>query len=104
MNRNERDHAPELRLEQLLGREVRASNGRSVGRIEEFRAEQHGETISIHEVVIGVGGLLERLGVGLKLLMGGARLNGHVARWDQIDIGDPDRPRLTCRLEDLKPL
>jgi len=93
----------ELRLERLLGRRIRVSNGRPVGRIEEFRADVQGSTLSIQEVVIGVGGLLERLGVALRLLAG-ARLKAHVARWDQIDVSDPDHPRLRCRLDDLKPL
>lgn len=32
----------------------------------------------------------------------GLRIHGHVARWDQLDISDPDRPRLTCAVEDLR--
>lgn len=88
----------EVRLEDLLGREVRTGDGRRVGRIEEFRAGKDGE---IAAFVIGAGGLLERLGIGAGMLVGRAR-GGRVAGWDQIDLANPKQPRLTCRLEDLE--
>jgi hypothetical protein len=90
----------EVRLDRVLGREVLAANNRRVGRIEEFRAEIRGGACEITEVVIGVAGLFERLGLGVKMLLG-RRRTGHVARWDQIDLGDPDRPRLTCSVDEL---
>jgi hypothetical protein len=55
------------------------------------------------EYVIGAAGLMERLGVGFKLLFGKAGA-GYVARWDQLDISDPERPRLTCGVEELRRL
>jgi hypothetical protein len=93
----------ELRLEYLLGRHVLARNNQHVGRLEEFRTETHGSDSVITEYLIGVGGLFERLGVGIKLLFG-RRAGGCVARWDQIDITDPDHPRLTCPVEELRTL
>jgi len=93
----------ELRLDRLLGRRVLAANNRSVGRLEEFRTEQHGTGFVVTEYVIGAAGLLERLGLGVKLLFGRKR-TGYVARWDQLDISDPGRPRLTCRAEELRRL
>jgi hypothetical protein len=93
----------ELRLDRLLGRRVRARNNRSVGRLEEVRAEQGAAGWVITAYVIGAAGLLERLGVGVKLLFG-RRSGGHIAAWDQLDISDPDHPRLTCRVEELEPL
>jgi hypothetical protein len=93
----------ELRLDRLLGRPVVGRDNRRVGRIEEFRAEQRGAHLEIVEYVLGVAGLLERLGVGLKLLVG-RQGGGYVARWDQIDITDPTRPRLTCGVEELRRL
>jgi hypothetical protein len=79
------------------------ANNRPVGRIEEFRAEARGTRYVVSEYAIGVGGLLERLGVGVKALFGG-RGGGYLARWDQIDISDPDHPRLTCPVADLQKL
>jgi hypothetical protein len=93
----------ELRLERLLGRQVLARDNHRVGRLEEFRTETQGSDSVITEYVIGVAGLFERLGVGIKLLFG-RRGGGHVARWDQIDITDPDHPRLTCPVEELRTL
>jgi hypothetical protein len=90
----------ELRLDRLLGRRVFARNAQSVGRIEEVRVERRGSGWIVTEVVIGAGGLLERLGVGVRLLFG-PRTRGRVARWDQLDMTDPERPRLTCSREEL---
>ncbi|PYR88813.1 MAG: hypothetical protein DMF84_26855 [Acidobacteria bacterium] len=91
----------ELRLDRLLGRHVLAGNNQHVGRLEEFRAEQDGRDWVIMEYVIGVAGLFERLGVGVKLLFG-RRGGGYVARWDQLDISDPEHPRLTCGVQELR--
>jgi hypothetical protein len=93
----------EVRLDRLLGRQVMGANNRPVGRIEEFRAEARGTRYVVSEYAIGVGGLMERLGVGVKALFGG-RGGGYLARWDQIDISDPDHPRLTCPVADLRKL
>ena len=93
----------ELRLEGLLGRRVFAGNNQSVGRLEEFRAERQGSALVITDYLIGAAGLVQRFGVGLGLLFGrhGA---GYIARWDQLDISDPDHPRLTCPVNELRTL
>jgi hypothetical protein len=93
----------EVYLDQLLGRTVVAGNNRTVGRLEEFRSEQRGDYFYIVEVVIGSAGLLERLNVGVKALFGMTG-RGKVARWDQIDISDPEHPRLRCSVNDLRDL
>ena len=95
--------AGEIRLDCLLGRDVIAANNQRVGRLEEFRAEEQRGVYTITEYVIGAAGLLERLGVGFKLLFG-KQGGGYVARWDQLDISNPEHPRLTCRVEDLQKL
>jgi hypothetical protein len=87
----------------LLGRRVVAANNKSVGRLEEFRAEQRGGDLVITEYVLGVGGLLERLHLGVRLVLGQKRA-GYVASWDQLDISDPAKPRLLCPVEDLRRL
>lgn len=93
----------ELYLDRLLGRTVVAGNNRRIGRLEEFRSQQRGDYFYIVELVIGSAGLLERLNVGVKALFG-MRSHGKVARWDQIDISDPERPRLTCSIDELRDL
>ena len=106
MKATERDSANdvrtrETRLDRLVGRQVLAPNNQPVGRLEEFRAEKHGSGLLVNEYVIGRAGLLERLGFAVKLLVGKAG-GGYVARWDQLDISDPMRPRLTCPASELR--
>jgi hypothetical protein len=91
----------EVRVDLLLGRQVLASNNQPIGRLEEFRAERRGNGLVITEYVIGVAGLAERLGVAVKLLFGQVG-GGYVARWDQLDLSDPLRPRLTCPASELR--
>ena len=93
-------HNGELRLERLLGRPVLTMDRKRLGRLEEVRAEKHGNGCVVTGYVIGVAGLLERLGLGVKLLFG-RRRTGYVAAWDQLDLSDPDHPRLTCSVEEL---
>jgi hypothetical protein len=93
----------EIRLDRLLGRPVLAKNNRTVGRLEEFRAERRGDSWVITDYVIGEAGLLERLNLGVKLLFGSKR-GGYLARWDQMDISEPDRPRLLCSPDELRPM
>jgi hypothetical protein len=97
------ESSDEIYLDCLLGREVFTTGGRRVGRVEEFRADKSGGEYVLSEYVIGAAGLFERLGVGVKLLIG-LRTGGYVAAWDQVDITDPDRPRLTCPVEALRSL
>ncbi len=94
----------ELRLDRLLGRRVVGRNNESIGHIEELRAERHGNGCLVTEYVIGEAGLMERLGVGIRLLFGRRAGGGYVARWDQLDIRDPEHPRLTCSKNDLRKL
>ncbi len=91
----------ELRLDCLIGRKVFAPNNRSVARLEEVHAEMHGKGCVITEYVLGSAGLSERLGVSVRLLFG-RRGGGYIARWDQIDLSDPEHPRLTCPVEELR--
>jgi hypothetical protein len=93
----------EFYLDELLGRMVVTGNNRPIGRLEEFHSEQRGDYFYIMEFVIGSAGLMDRLNVGVKALFG-KRGAGKVARWDQIDISDPEHPRLTCSVEELQDL
>jgi hypothetical protein len=93
--------AREVRLDRLLGRQVLAPNNQPIGHLEEFRSEKRGHGLIITEYVIGTAGLVERLGVTLKLLFGKST-GGYIARWDQLDISDPVHPRLTCPASELR--
>jgi hypothetical protein len=88
-----------VRLEDLVGRRVRSQSGELVGRIEEIRAERRNGQHEIVEYHLGSGALLERWGVVSKLFGGGKT---RIARWDQLDIHNPEKPVLTCPVEVLK--
>lgn len=101
----------EVRLSHLVGRRVRDVAGRSVGRIEELRAEielhEHGNDYVVVEFHVGAYGALEALAGGrfarhlLRRLGGAVGYTRRCVPWDRMDLGDPDRPRLTCRAEEL---
>lgn len=91
----------EIRIEQILGRQLLGGNNRPVGRIEEVRVRPTSKGYVVDDVVIGWSGLLERLDLGARLVFG-ARLTGvRAARWDQIDLSNPEKPRLTVDIESL---
>jgi len=92
----------EVRLDRLIGREVFTANHRRLGRLQEFRAERRGTTWVVTEYLIGAAGLMERLGLGVRLIMGITRATGYVARWDQLDLSNPERPALKCTVESLR--
>jgi hypothetical protein len=91
-----------VRLDRLLGRQVHTANNRRVGRLHEFRAERQGADWVITEYMIGGLGLVERLGLGIRLVLGIKRSGGYVARWDQLDLSNPERPKLTCPIKELE--
>jgi hypothetical protein len=91
-----------IRLDRLVGRVVRTANNRRLGRLEEFRAERLGSAWVIGEYVLGSAGLLERLGLGVRLILGLNRAGSYVVRWDQLDLSDPERPRLRCSVGELR--
>ena len=88
----------ELRADLLIGRVVRDTNGRKVGRIEEIRANDDGE---VTEYLVGKQALVERLSA---LGLFSHHKSGYVIRWDQIDLSNPSRPRLTCDVGELERL
>lgn len=95
----------EVHLELLLGKPVLAANGRTIGRLDEVRAERHGTGWVVTEYQLGVEALPERLSAEvLRMFRGGRLQRGYVARWDQLDLSDPARLRLTCPLEELEEL
>ena len=96
--------ANELRLELLLGRRVRDADGRVVGRLEEFRARREGEHWAVTEYDIGPAAMLERLAVRHFGVTWPGRVHGYRATWEQLNVENPDRPTLTCKVDELKKL
>ncbi|HJP57833.1 MAG TPA: hypothetical protein VJ847_12500 [Gemmatimonadales bacterium] len=85
----------EVHLELLLGRLVRDSDGRPVGRIEEIEAERVDLLCLVKEFHLGPHALGERLAVPVLHAFGRARKPLRVP-WDLLDFSDPAHPRLTC--------
>jgi hypothetical protein len=102
--------AREIHVELLLNRRVYALNGRAIGLIEEVRAEARGKTCVVTEYLVGVYGLFERLAawpIGRSMLRA-VRLkregSGYRVLWNQMDLGDAQRPRLRCPVSELAPM
>jgi hypothetical protein len=83
-----------VHVELLLGRLVRDAEGAKVGRIFAVQAEMEGADCVVREYELGASALLGRLGIPWwrKPLR---------VPWDQLDLGDPERPRLRCRRDEL---
>jgi sporulation protein YlmC with PRC-barrel domain len=98
--------AHEVALERLLSTKVYDADGRHAGRVEEVHAKRRGGELLVTEYVLGSAGLIERLSLAavLRALIG-KRLYPEAERytvsWDELDLTDPERPRLTCRVADL---
>ena len=104
--------AREVRLERLLGRKVVDAAGEVIGRLEEVIAEvrvhARGSDHVVREFHVGKYAMLERLGAGrlgreLARLLG-ARHEGYVVPWAEMDLGDPERPRVRVKKGELKRL
>ena len=93
----------EILLHHLLGTKVRNVRGDVIGRIHDLGVEialhEQGNDYVVREFRIGSLGALEFLGSShflreLLHTLGIARSDAYVVSWDQLDLGDPERPVL----------
>src|SRR3954468_18618971 len=92
--------AHELRFEDLVGKPVRNSHGRPIGRIEDARIEPDGDDYLVSHFLLGP---LERM-PRIKAFFGeiptfgalgvGADRDLRPLPWQWFDLSDPDRPML----------
>jgi sporulation protein YlmC with PRC-barrel domain len=99
----------EIKIELLLGRRVFALNGRAIGRVEDVQAELRKGRCFVTEFHVGSYALVERLaasyiGRAVQRAFGARKTSGYRVAWDQLDLSDPNRPRLLCEASALKPL
>ena len=93
--------AERLRFEDLVGKIVRNSHGRPIGRIEDARMEPNGEDYLITHFLIGPLGRLKRLRAFLGelptlLAIGiGCERDLRPLSWSWFDLTNPERPVLT---------
>jgi sporulation protein YlmC with PRC-barrel domain len=92
--------ANELRFEDLIGKTVRNSHGRPIGRIEDARIEPEGDDYLVSHFLLGPLERLARIKAFIGKLHTFRALGVGAARalrplpWDWFDLSDPDRPVL----------
>jgi sporulation protein YlmC with PRC-barrel domain len=81
-----------FQLDLLVGRQLYDAEGRKLGRVDEIRLVREGGGYEVEGLLIGVSGLLERLGVAHSVERLQRRLNlrsrvvdGSLVYWEQID-------------------
>jgi hypothetical protein len=102
--------ARSINVELLLDKEVRDPSGKRAGRIEEVRARREGDEIIVESYHLGPAAMLERLAAPvvrmrfLRALGLHKRTHGRRATWEQMDLSDPEHPRVRCPVEELAKL
>jgi len=92
-----------VHVETLIGRRVRDPNGKAIGHVEEIQAKWSGKECLIEEYHLGPAAFLERLGISTARFIGWPLTHKPLRiPWGQLDLSDPDRPRLRCTVEELK--
>jgi len=86
-----------VHLEQVSATKVHDIDGKIAGRLEAVHADwRGGECIVTHYVIAGKGMYFLRR-IGLK-----NKTRSYVVPWDRLDFSDPQKPRLKCRIDDLR--
>jgi sporulation protein YlmC with PRC-barrel domain len=91
-----------LKFEDLIGKEVRNSHGRVVGRIEDAQIEPRGEEYVITHFMVGPTERLRRLRGFLgelptfRALGIGSEPDLRPLSWEWFDLSDPEHPVLTA--------
>ncbi len=93
----------EIRFERLIGQRVCDADGRMIGHLHEVIAKREGQSLVVVEYHLGVYALLHRLAdgvIGRALLhaVPGARPKLYRVPWQLLDLSDPERLRVRCRL------
>jgi sporulation protein YlmC with PRC-barrel domain len=98
----------ELKVELLLGAKVRDMDGEEIGRIEEFRVELVDSACLVEAYLVGTSALIDRLSAWtlvrpIKALLGTRKLYTlYQVPWQDMDLSDPDHPRLRVAKRDLR--
>ena len=98
----------ELNVELLLGTKVRDSDGVIVGRIEEIRAERGDTACLVESFMIGTSAVVQRLSAWTlvrpikQILRNRNAYTVFQIAWQDMDLSDPERPRLRIRKSEMK--
>lgn len=97
-----------LRGDLLVGRMVRDANGRKAGRIHEMTIEPASPGSAdyvVREFLLSGGGWIEALAgreFAAALARRAGRRHGRTVRWEDLDLGDPMRPKLRRTLAEIE--
>jgi sporulation protein YlmC with PRC-barrel domain len=97
----------EVHLELLIGKKVLTLNGTSLGRLEEVHADVRGGRCYVEEYLVGTNAIFDRLSaltIGRAILGVASRWlkTSYRIPWDKLDLSDPNKPKLKCKVTQLK--
>src|SRR5689334_21259308 len=97
----------EVHLELLVGRKVLTLNNDSLGRLEEVHGDIRDGRCYVEEYLVGSYAVLERLSalaIGRAILgiAGKSLKTGYRIPWDKLDLSNPEKPKLKCKVTQLK--
>lgn len=98
----------DVNVELLVGTKVYDANGEKVGRIEEFRAEQDGDSCRVESYLVGASALIERMSAWSLVRPIGRALRArrilsiYEVPWQDMDLSNPKRPQLRIAKKDLR--
>jgi sporulation protein YlmC with PRC-barrel domain len=97
----------EVNAELLIGRKVCDANGEKVGRIEEFRVKRDDKTCLVEGYLVGASAMIDRLSAWTLIRPINKALRGRVfsvyeVPWEQMDLSDPEHPKLRIPKSELR--
>ena len=81
-------------MERLVGRRVRDANGKVIGRIEAIHVRRRGAHFFVEEYHVGPAAWFEKLGISTARMIGFRGREPKRIPWQQLDLSDPEKPRL----------
>jgi len=99
----------EIRVELLLGRKVVDVDGKKVGRVEEIRGDKNAVGVLVEDYLVGAYAHVERLAAWslvrpIRGILGKSVYSMYRIRWEEMDLSDPNHPRLTVPKSELRRL
>lgn len=98
----------ELHIYEALGRKVHDANGEYAGRLEEIEVERGDESCLVTGYLVQHRGLRSRITAWAlsdslqKAIPTSEKSLPYRVPWDQMDLSNPDRPRITVSKTELK--
>ena len=98
----------EINVELLIGRKVCDVDGKKVGRIEEFKVDQDDKSCVLDSYLVGSSALIARLSAWTLVRPIARALHGrrfyslYQVPWQDMDLSDPQNPRLRTAEQDLR--